>query len=77
MQAYDAVRKAASQSGLSLNALSRAMGRPDNYLSAGASRGSTPKADTLAAMLKPCGYTLCALPDRDVPPGAIVIDPPR
>lgn len=42
-----------------------------------ATRGSTPKADTLAAMLGVCSYSLAAIPNADVPETALVINPPE
>ena len=76
MKAYDTVRAAAADAGLSLSELSRSLGRPSNYVANGAARGSTPQADTLAAMLAPCGYVLAAVPCDQVPAGALVIDAP-
>lgn len=76
MKAYDAVKEVAARSGVSLNSIGREMGKPSNYVSNGASRGSTPKADTLAAMLAACGWSLMAVPPGSDAPGAIVIDPP-
>lgn len=76
MKAYDTVRAAAADAGLSLSELSRSLGRPSNYVANGAARGSTPQADTLAAMLEPCGYVLAAVPADDVPASALVIDAP-
>lgn len=75
MDAYEAVQQAATAGGISLAGIGRAMSRPPNYVSNGAARGSTPKADTLAAMLAPCGYVLAALPRQDAPASALVIDP--
>ncbi len=77
MDSYSALKAAAAQAGVSLASIGRSMGKPDSYVSSGISRGSTPKADTLAAMLRVCGYTLCAVPDPDVPPCALPIDPPE
>ena len=76
MDAYEVVRHAATRGGVSLAGIGRAMGKPGNYVSNGAARGSTPKADTLAAMLAPCGYVLAAMPRDDAPASALVIDPP-
>ena len=75
MKAYDAVKEVAARSGVSLNSIGREMGKPSNYVSNGASRGSTPKADTLAAMLAACGWSLMAVPPNTEVPGAITIDP--
>lgn len=77
MDAYNAVRSAAGAAGVSLSELGRRMGKPNNYVANGAARGSTPKADTLAAMLDACGWRLVAVPAGDVPASALVIDPAR
>lgn len=74
MKAYDALAEAANRAGITYTRIGRSLGKPDNYISNGASRGSTPKADTLADMLTPCGYVLAAVPAQDVPGSAIVID---
>ena len=76
MKAIDAVKGAAMSAGVPTTHIGRAMGKRDNYVAAVASRGSTPKADTLAAMLGVCGYSLAAIPHADVPDTALVIDPP-
>lgn len=76
MDVYDAVRAAAADMGLSLSQVSRSLGRPSNYIAAGASRGSVPRTDNAAAMLEACGWRLVAVPAADVPPSAIAIDPP-
>lgn len=74
MRAYDAVKAAADDAGIPLRRICQSMGRADSFISQGASRGSVPKADTLADMLAPCGYVLAAVPAGDVPASAIVID---
>ena len=77
MRAYDALKKAAKSAGMPLTHIGPAMGKPAPYVNTGITRGSTPKADTLAAMLEVCGYKLAAIPDSDVPDTALVIDPPE
>lgn len=75
MEYPQVIRTVSRLSGVSLNSIGRAMGRPDSYVSSGIARGSVPKADTLAAMLHVCGYCLCAVPIDDVPASAVIIDP--
>lgn len=75
MKAIEAVKQAAAQADMPTTHIGRAMGKRDNYVAAVASRGSTPQADTLAAMLDVCGYKLAAIPEIDVPESALVIDP--
>lgn len=77
MDAFSAVKEAAYLTDTRITDIGPAMGKAANYVSNGASRGSSPQCDTAAAMLQVCGYTLCALPDGEVPAGALVIDPPR
>ncbi len=76
MNVEQAIRKAADTAGKSLNAVSREVGKNDNYLSVTFGRSSVPKADTLAQLANACGYRLALLPAGTDAPGAIVIDPP-
>ena len=76
MQAIDAVKAAAAAAGVPTTHIGPAMGKGAPYVASTATRGSVPRADTLAAMLQVCGYVLAAVPADDVPPSAIVIDPP-
>lgn len=73
----EALKCAAAASGTPTTHIGRAMGKRDNYVSATASRGSVPKADTLAAMAAVCGYTLALVPMGSLPEGALTIDPAR
>lgn len=77
MKAIDAVKSAAKHADVLTTHIGRALGKRENYVAAISFRGSTPRADTLAAMLDVCGYALVALPRPDVPDSALVIDPPR
>lgn len=74
MKAYDVVKAAAKSAGVPTTHIGTALGKSSSYVANGASRGSTPQADTLAAMLGVCGYALCAVPVGEVPPGALVVD---
>lgn len=76
MNTSDLIRRVVAEAGVSMIGASRAMGKNDNYFASVVARGSTPKADTLAAMLDACGYTLAAIPHGDVPASALVVDPP-
>lgn len=75
MNTDEVIKAAAKNAGLSLRAVSTAMGKSANYIGATFSQKSTPKADTLASVLKPCGYKLAAIPENDLPDSALVIDP--
>lgn len=75
MKAYEAVRNASTVSGVPLTHIGPALGKSSTYVNNGDSRGSTPQADTLAAMLAVCGYKLAAVPADDLPASALVIDP--
>ena len=76
MQAIDAVKAAAAAAGVPTTHIGPAMGKATTYVATSSAKGTTPRADTLAAMLDVCGYVLAAVPADDVPPSAIVIDPP-
>ena len=76
MEALDTVKQAAAAAGLPVYEVAQLMGRSPSYISAAIARGSTPKADTLAAMLAPCGYVLAAMPRDDAPASALIIDSP-
>ena len=75
MDTIETNRAAADRSGTPLTHIGLALGKRANYFSSAASRGSIPKADTLADMLAPCGYVLAAVPADEVPASALVIDP--
>lgn len=75
MKAYEVVRSAAKSNGVPITHIGPALGKSSVYVNNGASRGSVPKADTLASMLSVCGYVLAALPADQVPESALVIDP--
>lgn len=75
MKAIDAVKTAAQRSETPITHIGPAMGRGRTYANRIAARGSTPQADTLAAMLDVCGYALAAVPVDDLPASALVIDP--
>lgn len=75
MNAMDAVREAAALSGIPVTHIGTAMGKRPNYINVAIARGRSPQSDTLAAMLKPCGYVLAALPADQVPQCALVVDP--
>ena len=77
MDAQSAWKRAARDSDKSMRSVSLEMGRSENFISTTFGKKSTPKVDTFAAMLAPCGYILAAIPKSDVPPSAIVIDPPE
>lgn len=77
MKTDEVMRTVSDKAGMPLYQVSRAMGRNDNFISATLGRGSTPKADTLAAMLDVCGYSLAAVPHASLPDDALVIDPPK
>lgn len=74
MDSLEALKAAAAAAGVPVTHIGRAMGKRDNYVSNAATRGSTPKADTLARMLGVCGWALVAVPSDEIPAGALVID---
>lgn len=77
MDTGDAIKSMLIRTDTSQRAASLAMGRSGNFLGATFAKQSTCSAATVAEVGRVCGYTLALVPDRDVPAGAIVIDPPR
>lgn len=75
METYEAVKAAAKSKGISLNKLSRELGRADSYIATAISRHSDPAAKNLAAMAAVCGYVLALVPEDELPVDALVIDP--
>lgn len=74
MDAIKAVAEAAARTGTPTTHIGPMMGKTSAYYGVIASRGSTPKADTLAAMLHTMGYALVACPCGSVPPDGLEID---
>lgn len=77
MDTNEAMRALVARSGLSMRAASLEMGRSPTWLSTTVGREGSSEAAIVAELAHVCGYTLCAVPDRDVPGSALVIDPPR
>ncbi len=77
MDTNDAMRALVARSGLSMRAVSMDMGRSPTWLSTTLGRDGSSEAAIVAELADVCGYSLVLVPSRDVPPGAIVIDPPR
>lgn len=50
------------------------MGKSRQYVNNTITRGSCPKADTLANMLAVCEYNLCALPIEETPSNALLLE---
>lgn len=73
---YDVLKDASELSGVALTRIGPKLGRDRSYVSGAAARGSVPSVDNAAAMLSACGYALAAVPVGDVPPSALVIEPP-
>lgn len=75
MKTGDAIKAMAKDSGRSVRGVSQAMGRNPDYLGMTLSRGSVPKADTLARAAEACGYRLALVPAGSLPDDSLVIDP--
>lgn len=73
MYAMDAVKIAAGASDTPLYMIGRKLGVSDTLVNNTITRGSTPRADSLARMFGVCGYALCAVPRDEIPPNALVI----
>ena len=76
MDAMSALKAAAHAAGVPLTRIGPLLGFNRVYVHSTLTRGSTPRADTLAAMAGACGYALALVPRPDLPPSALVIDPP-
>ena len=78
MKAIEAVKVAANNAGIPITHIGRTLGKRDNYVSSlirqNKARNSSLQINTAAAMLKVCGYSLCAVPSDAIPAGALVID---
>lgn len=75
MEPMSLIKEAASRSGTPITHIGIALGKRPNYVNAAMNKGSRPRVDVYASMLKPCGYVLAALPADQVPPCALVVDP--
>lgn len=73
MDAIETVRGTAAAVGKPITHIGIELGRRPNYVNGVMSRGSTPQADTLAAMLGVCGYALAAVPVDDLPASALAV----
>ena len=73
----EAMRALVARSGLSMRAASLEMGRSPTWLSTTVGREGSSEAAIVAELADVCGYSLVLVPSREVPQGAIVIDPPR
>lgn len=74
MHANDALKQAAAAAGVPITHIGPTSGKAPNYVNNSTSRESTPRCDTMAAMLNVCGYALVAVPREDVPETAIELD---
>lgn len=74
MNGFEAIKKAATSSGVSVRSVLLNCGRSETLVNNGINRGSSPATNTAAQLLGACGYVLAAVPAEDVPPTAIVID---
>lgn len=75
MDAKQALRSLVDNSGKSQRAISRELGKTDNYVSALFSMGRAPGSDLMAAIAQACGYTLALVPHSSaLPSGSIVLD---
>lgn len=77
MDTNEAIRAAVDNAGLSLRSASLALGKSENWISSTLQRNGSSSGDTLASLGEVCGYSLALIPKGNVPPGALVIDPPE
>jgi len=73
MDGIQALYEAARRSDTPVTKIGLATGRSAAYVSSRFSKGGNPSALILAELLEPCGYKLCAVPEKEVPKSAIEI----
>lgn len=73
MDTVEVLKQAANNAGVPITHIGVSMGKRPNYVSAIATRKSTPQCDTMARMLDVCGYGLYAIPYEDAPKDALQI----
>ena len=80
MKTTEAIRAALQRAGVSARAASRIMNRSNTYVTSAVGQAERMNADltasTVAGIGAACGYVLALVPSGEVPPGALVIDPP-
>ena len=75
MDAKSAMRHIVKNSGKAKAAISRELGKSDNYINAMHVMQRSPGSDVLAAIAQACGYTLALVPHGSaLPSGSIVLD---
>lgn len=76
MDSSKAMKTMVERCGKSARAVSTEAGRTPDYLGSIFYRGSSPTLATAAQIADVCGYSVALTPKADVPPSALVIDPP-
>lgn len=71
---YDIVYELANEQGITIQKLGLKLGKNSKYISGPKSRGSLPKVDNAAMILAALDYSLCVVPEKEVPENAIIID---
>lgn len=74
MNYYDVVYKLAREQGISIENLCLKLGKAPRYIAGSKSRGSLPKINNANMILNELGYTICIMPNEDIPEDAIIID---
>ena len=81
MQTVEAMRHVVEKSGKTKRAVSRDMGKSDNYVASvieqSQRKGGGVYSNTLASLATACGYILALVPAEGLPEGAVAIDPPK
>lgn len=73
MHANDTLRQATAAAGVPITHIGPVLDKVPTYANNSSSHGSTPRCETMAAMLSVCGYAPCAVPCADAPETAIEI----
>ena len=74
MNFYEVVYKLAEEKGITIQKLGLKLGKGSRYIGGAKSRGSLPKTSNAAMILDALDYSLCVVPENEVPEDAIVID---
>lgn len=74
MNFYEIVYRLANEQGISIENLCLKLGKSPRYIAGSKSRGSLPKIDNAIMILNELGYTICMVPNENVPEDAIIIN---
>ena len=76
MRPTEAVRGMIGASGMTMRDVSRGMGRGETFLGSSLGRSGGLSVRTVSEAAAVCGWRLVLTPADDLPPDALVLDPP-